>query len=225
MRLTSWFLCLLLASRAFAADAPAPISAAERREQLAKLSEDLNSPDSLRRMASLDAVLHGNDPLAREIAVEAALGSSDPVMRNYAARLLLAKTQLLDLDLSLPSSVQAELTKAGEDADAKQKVYTANDLSFRLFQAGGGHITFQISHLDLDSGTFGTSCQGQQKDGPAYVGQISGSKLQMRGRCSIYGHLDSDCSVSLDLKEQGNFVGSYACVGYPQSLPATVSLH
>ena len=203
----------------------APVSSSERREQLAKISEGLNSPDPLRRMATLDSVLHDNDMLSRQLATQVALGSSDATMRDYAALLILSKTQIMNLELSMPPEVQAKLDKAGEDADAQSKVQNAYLWVFRYLGGSGRHTAFQLHDFNPDTGQFKVTCQGEPKDSPTSVGQINGGSLEFRAVCDLINTYRNECAASLQLGAQGVFTGVLSCVGVPLALPATLRLH
>ncbi len=211
--------------RSAAADAPVPVSASERREQLAKLNEGLNSPDPVRRLATLDEVLHGNDMLARQLAIETAFGSSDATMRNYAALLMVSKTQIMDLELSMPTEVQTRLDKTGDDADAKAKIQNDYGGLFHLLGGGGRHMTFQLHDFDQDTGQFKVTCQGVPKDGPTAVGQLSGGSLSFSARCLLPAYYDGECAASLQLGAQGVFAGTLSCTQVPLPVVATLRLH
>lgn len=220
-------LALAIVTPAFAADPPsAKVTVAERRERLAKLTEDLNSDDPIRRLATLDAVLHDNDLLAREIAIAAALGSSDATMRNYAALLMLSKTKILDLELTMPAEIKAQIDKASSKPEDLQRVRSGYQGNFIVFDNLGGKMPFQIQDFDFDTGTFKASCQGQSKqDDPNYVGQITGATIQMRGGCAVGGRFSEiPCTANLQLTGNGIFTGSVACTTVPLPFPAILRL-
>ena len=216
---------LVARHRAAAADTPVPVSASERREQLAKLNEGLNAADPLKRLATLDEVLHGNDMLARQLAIETAFGSSDATMRNYAALLMVSKTQIMNLELSMPPEVQARLDKAGDDASAKARVQSEYRWLFALLGGGGRHMTFQLHDFNPDTGQFKVTCQGIPKDDPTAVGQLSGGSLSFRAVCSLPNYYEGECAASLQLGAQGVFAGTLSCTQVPLPVAATLRLH
>ena len=206
----------------------AALSPSERREQLAKLTEGLNSPDPLERAAMLEATLQGEDLLARTIALQSALGSSDAIMRNYAATLILGRTQVMNIELSVPPDVQAQLDKAGDDA-AKSKVYQAYTWLFRVLGTSSYQVSFAISNFDAATGRLKVACQGEpHPSGQAAdwsVGQLIGSSLEFHAVCNFPGTYRNECSASLQLASGGVFAGKLSCNDLLVPVPATLRLH
>ena len=62
----------------------ADVSASERQQQLAKLLEDISSPNPAVRIATFEAALASKDRTFRRIAIEQGLNSSDQIMRETA---------------------------------------------------------------------------------------------------------------------------------------------
>lgn len=204
---------LLLASQlactiGHAAPDPA-ISLSERREQLGALTQELNSPDPLRRLATLEQALNSNDRIARDVATKVALGSSDAAMRNYAAAYLLSKSETLHLDISLPPEVQSKLDHAGDDATMAKQVRRDYSRVFALLSRSAQHLDLDIQDFQIDRGSFKVVC-GRRRDTPVTGGQLSGGDLRFPAPCP---GVQRDCSADLQLGAQGIFTGMLACAG------------
>ncbi|MBV9749963.1 MAG: hypothetical protein JO157_14230 [Acetobacteraceae bacterium] len=191
------------------ADAPAR-SPTERREELQRLSDDLNSPDPLKRLTTLDAVLQSNDLLAREIATRTALSSTDTEMRNYAALLLLSRTKVVNVELKLPLRLQGQVDEAKDDPAKLSAISRTIRFTWADQYTDGGVIAFQFHDFDLSAGTFKSTCENdpQPKD---FDGQITGAALQFRGQCAMRAGGTQMCSATMQLQPEGVFAGSFAC--------------
>jgi hypothetical protein len=191
------------------ADAPAR-SPTERREELQRLSDDLNNPDPLKRLTTLDAVLQSNDLLAREIATRIALSSADTEMRNYAALLLLSRTKVVNVALKLPPQLQEQSDQAKGDPAKLNEVSRAYPFTWADQYTHGSVIPFQFHDFDVSAGTFRSTCgEGQQsKD---FDGQVTGAELQFRGQCAMRAGGLQMCSATMQLQPEGVFAGTLAC--------------
>ena len=79
-----WLFSAMVAAIACSLSAQADVSASERQQQLAKLLEDISSPNPAVRIATFEAALSSKDRTVRRIAIEQGLNSSDQIMRETA---------------------------------------------------------------------------------------------------------------------------------------------
>lgn len=205
-------------------DAP-PRSPTERREQLQRLSDELNDPDAFKRLATLEAVLQSDDLLAREVATRVALGSSDTQMRGYAALLLLSRTKVINLELKLPPRIQGQVDEAKGEQEKLNALAKGFPITWADQWTNGGTVAFQFRDFDLASGTFKAACQAeQQRDTKDFDGQMTGATLQFRGQCRMRAGGLQMCSATMTLEAQGVFSGTFACAAMEVPLSASFRL-
>ena len=78
----------------------------ERREQLAKVQEQLGDPDPLMRLAYMEDIMASGDGLRMQIAMRTAFASDDPDLRAIALRAYLASHKEFTFDVILPPDLQ-----------------------------------------------------------------------------------------------------------------------
>lgn len=128
----------------------------ERREQLAKVQEQLADPDPLMRLAYMEEVVASGDALRMQIAMRTAFASDDPDLRAIALRAYLASHRDFTFDVNLP--VQLQKVVDGITPGTQQEVErqypflrTLKDYAFKV------HIIITEYRLGENSGKMGVN--------------------------------------------------------------------
>lgn len=145
-------------------------------DELQKLKELLNSPDSSIRLAAYKALLNSDDPVQQRLAIETGIMSADAIVQGLVVGKLVAKKKTIVFKLE-PDEKTA---KGGKDFSTRW----------------GGLITAQVVDYKLDDGTFRLLMDGYGGDGQfsgatysfrvgPYSGQFSVSDVVLKGmfRC------------------------------------------
>ena len=147
-------------------------SAAERRAQINRVLDGLNSPDPTTRIIMLEEATASKDGNIRRIALSTALASSDPDLRGAA---LVAAVR------SAPMFVVELTATTGSDSVVRSGT--------------GGGLEVRISRFDRSANTFRTSSRyaagAINETGTASQGAISGDRLSFS--INLF-QLDYECS-------------------------------
>ncbi len=185
---TAVFAALVLASGALQepAFAQQPPSAAERRAQINRVIDGLNSPDPATRLATLEQAVARKDANLRRVALSTAFASSDNVLRSAAlsAAIGSASTFVVEMDLS---------GQGGQGG---------------AMRATSGNLEVRILRFDKATGTFATSSRyakdvfGNGGNALASQGAVSGDRIsfsvalpQVKYECSGVARLQGSGST------------------------------
>lgn len=172
-------IAILVSSAQFSPASAQAHSAADRRAQIGRVVDGLNSPDPATRLTTLEQALASTDRNLRNVAVTTAFASSDAVLRSAAlgATIASAPTFVVDVDQSgqggEPSAARAigksfevrlvrfnrarntfetssgSLTRAGEYSFRQQGAVAGDRLSFSVVLSQAARYCSGVARLDV----------------------------------------------------------------------------
>lgn len=158
----------------------AQAQAAKRREDLAKVVEQINDPDPLMRIAYLEEVLARGNATEIRLAVKAALGGSDADLKSVALMAYVASLS----DLFIDSRISRELEDRLAKGDANDAALTDIRHQLALWQARtGGRLQVRIAKMDTKTGKFnayGMNELVQPVENYKGEGQVTGTRVRIR---------------------------------------------
>jgi hypothetical protein len=171
------------------------LSAAERRAQINRIIDGLNSADPATRIATLEQATRSKDLNLRHIALSTAFASSDGDLRSAALLAAVGSTPALAVEI------------VSELPGAYGNTYR------NVAQATGSVLEIRISNFQRDSGTFQVSSRfasaNRLTNQPASGGTVSGERISFSVPLNTVG---MQCVGSAQLQDTGStLVGSMGC--------------
>lgn len=200
MRLLVYLVLLSMATGV----ATAAQTAADRREQLAQIREQMGDPDPLMRLAYLEELAASQDQTATMVALRYAMASDDADLRALATRLYMANTTSLDLKVLVPEAVQ----QLAADPQERKKL---NKSLVSLMASG--YLRFRVQDFDFKTAGFkvfamdGLNAPNEKFAGP---GQVRGATVSFSTK--VYGLSGQPrCTVNLQPTADLELAGEAAC--------------
>ncbi|MFT3997292.1 MAG: hypothetical protein QM667_07790 [Asticcacaulis sp.] len=176
---------LCLASPAMAA------SAEERKVEITRALEGINSPDPATRLATLEDVAASKDSNLRRLVLTTAFASSDETLRGVALNVAMRYTRSFVVSFR-------ELNKKSPSA---------------LFQSTNGQFDVYVQGFDADSGGFLVYNNFSAKEDNRYVagpGTVAGDRLSANVNMAFAGSLNCMIVARLN-KGTALLTGTMAC--------------
>ena len=170
----------------FGAPALAEPSAAERRAQITRVVDGINSPDPATRLVTLERAAASKDRNLRRVALSTAFASSDSDLRAAALTAAIANAQTFVVDIA--DSRDGKNIVAQGTARSLEVRITSFDRATNAFRAtsrysrglstrgdvSGDRISFEVMLSEI--GLFGWHCSG--------VGRLQGGGATLQGSMS-----------------------------------------
>ncbi|WID99674.1 hypothetical protein QO058_30195 (plasmid) [Bosea vestrisii] len=207
-------ICLLLIFVSWPREAFSQTSDPQRRrDELAKVREQINDPDPTMRLSLFEALVGERDTLKLQIAIQTALSGNDTTLRGAAFRAYLQGVGRFIADLALEPNIQQQLEKARQhDARELSRVTHAFNGLARMMSATSMRAEFNITEFDFKSS------RGKLRINWFYGGktdanfQVNGDRL-----ITVVGidHASSGLSCPLELVSTRNLTieGFFVCSG------------
>jgi len=185
-------------------------SAAQRRDELARVQELINDADPLMRIANFEEIAAEGDAAKLQIAIKVALTGNDRTLRGLAFRAYLAGVQRFQADLMIDANLQKQYD-AAKSAGERQLRELNDRVRYlgRFVENTAMKADFQVSEFDMKKGRGKARINWFGNGRRDFEFQINGDRL-----IAVFG-VDSvaspdDCPIELrptnDLQIAGQFI-------------------
>jgi len=128
-------------------------SAAQRRDELARVQERVNDPDPLMRIANFEEIAAEGDAAKLQIAIKVALTGNDRSLRGIAFKAFLAGVRRFQAELAIDPAIQKRYDAAVAEGHRAVRELNAQYRSLdRLISNTAMRADFRVSEMDMRSG-------------------------------------------------------------------------